>query len=158
LVCTYTNVAVDNLVEGFAATGVKALRVAFGGKVKPSLYEHTLDYKIDHHPLKPEIDKLAEQEQAYENNLKALQKKIFDLDSSGRHQYRLDRMKSDMILKERQHNFVRSKKYQLRQKMLCDIFSAADVVCSECFSSYLLYTYLTPCRFALHVSLQQLMH
>jgi len=74
LVSTYTNVAVDNLVEGFAAVGVKPLRIAFGGKVKPSLLEHTLDYKFDRHPLKPEVDRLANQEQTLYSDLMALER------------------------------------------------------------------------------------
>jgi|SRR5882762_719977 len=128
LVCTYTNVAVDNLVEGFAATGVKPLRVAFGGQVKPSLSEHTLDQKIEEHAFKPRIDKLAEQEQILQNELRTLQKAVLDLEKTGRHQLRLSNMKSDLVFKERQHNIIRAKKYHLRQKMLCDIIAAADVV------------------------------
>jgi hypothetical protein len=111
-----------------AATGVKPLRVAFGGKVKPSLFEHTLDYKLEQHPLKPEVDKLDEQEQRIQKDIVALGKTIHGLDTRGRHQIRLDRMKSDMIVKERQYNVVRSKKYHLKQQMLRDILSDADVV------------------------------
>jgi len=128
LVCTYTNVAVDNLVEGFAAVGVKPLRIAFGGKVKPSLFEHTLDYKLDQHPLKPEVDQLANQEQTLDSGLMTLEKAIFTLEKTRRHQSRLDNMKADIIFKERQRNFVRSKKYVLKQKMLREILAAADVV------------------------------
>lgn len=128
LVCTYTNVAVDNLVEGLAATGVKPLRVAFGSKVKPSLFEHTLECKLEQHILKPKVDKLEEQEQKIQKEIASLDKKIRELDTSGRHQTRLDRMRSDMIVRERQYNVVRSKKYHFKQQMLRDILSDADVV------------------------------
>lgn len=115
-------------MEGLAATGVKPLRVAFSGKVKPSLFKHTLDYKLQQHILKPEVDKLDEQEQKIQKEVAALDKTIRGLDTSGRHQTRLDRMKSDMIVQERQYNMVRSKKYHLKQQMLRDILSDADVV------------------------------
>lgn len=120
--------AVDNLVEGLAATGVKPLRVAFGGKVKPSLFEHTLDYKLDRHPLRPEADRLAEEELKIQKSIGVLDKTIHELDISGRHQSRLDRMKSDVIVKERHFNAVRSRKFSLKQRMLRDILSDADVV------------------------------
>jgi hypothetical protein len=35
LVCTFTNVAVDNLVEGLAKAGVKPLRVGSRGNIRP---------------------------------------------------------------------------------------------------------------------------
>jgi hypothetical protein len=56
LVCTYTNVAVDHLVEGLSLVGLNPLRVGFAGKVKPSLAPYTLDAQIEVHPLKKDID------------------------------------------------------------------------------------------------------
>jgi hypothetical protein len=137
---------------------VKALRVAFGGKVKASLFEHTLEYKLEQHPLKPEVDKLAEQEQKLFKELTDLQKTIFDLETNGRHQVRLDRMKGDLVFKERQRNVVNSKKYQLRQEMLREILAAADVVNFQFHRPCLIRTHLPHCRSAQHVSHRQLMH
>jgi len=128
LVCTFTNVAVDNLVEGFVAVGVKALRVAFGGKVKASLTEHTLDYKLDQHPSKPELDRLTQEDHALDREITNLAKRIFELEKAGRYPSRLDRMRASVVFKERQQNIVRSRKYALRQKMLRQILAAADVV------------------------------
>ena len=128
LVCTYTNVAVDNLVEGFVKTGVKALRVAFGSKVKPSLEEHTLGYKLDHHPLKPEVDRLGDQEQEMQRDIVNLKKMISKLDASGHHQGRLDCMKRDLVGKEKMYNIAKAKQYALKERMLRDILSEADVV------------------------------
>lgn len=112
---------------------MKPLRVAFGGKVKPSLHEHTLDHKLERHPLKPKVDKLEEDELRIRKEIAALTKKIRELDTSGRHQIRLDRMRSDLIVKERQQKVTGSKKYHFKQQMLRDILSDADVVRSMWF-------------------------
>jgi hypothetical protein len=43
LICTFTNVAVDNLVEGLAASGLKPLRIGCEGKVEENLEQWTID-------------------------------------------------------------------------------------------------------------------
>ena len=58
LVCTYTNVAVDNLVEGFSAAGVNAVRVGFEGKAKSGFEESTIEYQFDTHPLQSDYKKV----------------------------------------------------------------------------------------------------
>ena len=67
--CTYTNVAVDNLVEGLVSAGLKPLRIGSGERVKSSLDVYTLDHKISIHPLKPQIDNLAIKIKEEEANL-----------------------------------------------------------------------------------------
>lgn len=42
LVCTYTNAAVDNLVEGIVATGLKPLRVGSEASVREDLAHRSL--------------------------------------------------------------------------------------------------------------------
>ena len=118
----------DNLVEGFAKAGVKALRVAFGGKVKASLEKYTLGYRLDHHPLRPEADRLANQERQIYHDIVNLRKMISKLEASGQHQNRLNCIKSDLAGKERIYNVVRAKQYALKERMLRDILSEADVV------------------------------
>lgn len=120
--------AVDNLVEGFAKAGVKALRVAFGGKVKPSLEEYTLGYKLDRHPLRPEADRLAEQEEKMQLDIVSLKKRISKLNASGQHPDRLNNMKRDVVVREKRCNVVRARKYELKERMLREILSEADVV------------------------------
>ena len=69
LVCTYTNAAVDNLLEGMVGlkdstpkrrkiSPLKPLRVTFGSNVKDSLYRYTLDAQVDQHPRKPVLDEM----------------------------------------------------------------------------------------------------
>ncbi|EEB91721.1 hypothetical protein MPER_09875, partial [Moniliophthora perniciosa FA553] len=64
LVCTYTNVAVDNLVEGLANAGLRPLRASSAGKVKPALQEHTLEWKMLQHPSQPALKSLNERQDA----------------------------------------------------------------------------------------------
>ena len=135
LVCTYTNVAVDNLVEGFAAAGAKPVRVAFGGQVKSSLHEHTLDYKTDRHPLKPSLDKLTEEEKALRIEIHELEKKIgatakkVRLAKKGSAlEVRLGRMRIALNVKERMFYVVRAKAFGMRQTILREILGEADVV------------------------------
>ncbi|KIJ60439.1 hypothetical protein HYDPIDRAFT_98653 [Hydnomerulius pinastri MD-312] len=137
LVCTYTNVAVDHLVEGFAAAGVKPLRIGFRGKVKGSLNEHTLDYKLEHHPLKGKVDKLLEEQKDLEARLADLTKKIEvaqkkqDARSAGR----LSNMRTAFLMTERKTMSVRAKLYAIHQQMMRDITSEADVICTTCITS-----------------------
>ncbi|KAI6013193.1 P-loop containing nucleoside triphosphate hydrolase protein [Pisolithus microcarpus] len=137
LVCTYTNVAVDNLVEGFATAGLKPLRVGFGAKVKSSLGEYTLDHQLGKHPLKPRVDKLAEEETSIEKRRSQLKKKIEDVQKEGRAgaSDRLERMTSALTMLGRQSMSVKAKLYAMHQEMLRDITSAADVICTTCVTS-----------------------
>ncbi|KAH7882136.1 P-loop containing nucleoside triphosphate hydrolase protein [Phlebopus sp. FC_14] len=137
LVCTYTNVAVDNLVEGLATAGVKPLRVGYGGKVKSSLAQHTLDYKLEQHPLKPKVEKLLEEQKDIEARRTDLVKNIATSEKStgDRFRERLERMRNALIMVERKSMAVKSKLYAMHQEMLRDISSAADVICTTCITS-----------------------
>jgi hypothetical protein len=130
LVCTYTNIAVDNLVEGLALSGIKPLRVGFSGKVKSSLREHTLDHKLEKHALKPELDKLAKKEEGLQKRVDSLRKKLEESRrchgesaSSG------ERLQMMSITAEREHVAVKARMYAVHQQMLRDVVAKADVVC-----------------------------
>jgi hypothetical protein len=131
LVCTYTNVAVDNLVEALAASGVKPLRVGYGGKIKDSLYKHTLDYKLEQHSLKTDIDELTKKEDELQTQISALGKKTALLTDAASEAAlaRVSNMEEAMISKQRVLLAVRSKKYGLFQRILHDVVNDADVVC-----------------------------
>jgi hypothetical protein len=127
LVCTYTNVAVDNLVEGFVAAGVKPLRVGYGGKIKASLHEHTLDAKLEAHPLKAKADQVLKEQESTERKRGELSQRIVAAEKSGKAE-RLERMRSALAMLERQILAQRAKLYAMHQEMLNDITAAADVV------------------------------
>ncbi|KAG1852645.1 P-loop containing nucleoside triphosphate hydrolase protein [Suillus tomentosus] len=133
LVCTYTNVAVDNLVEGFAAAGVRPLRVGFGAKIKSSLHEYTLDAKLEAHPLKVKVEQLLKDQENVERKLGALADKIVAAEKSSSE--KLGRMRTAFTVLERQLLALRAKLYALHQEMLNDITAAADVICTTCITS-----------------------
>lgn len=73
LLCTYTNVAVDNLVEGIVRQTsfvdlpgrakpkpLRPLRVGSPGKVRPALEPHTLEAQLAAHPLATEYQALQD--------------------------------------------------------------------------------------------------
>lgn len=136
LVCTYTNVAVDNLVEGLAAAGVHPLRVGFGGKVKSTLLEHTLDYKLEIHPLRPTLDKVIRQEDEVSARIHELIKRRDEITakwtaggcSSDRLRTMKDNISSDIVAKGKTLGALRGRKYALQQEMLRDVIAKADVV------------------------------
>jgi regulator of nonsense transcripts 1 len=165
LVCTYTNVAVDNLVEGFAKAGLKPLRVGFGSKLRASLHEYSLDYLLLKHPLQPlllETIALLEQLEEEIANLTALiretLKKLEGKEPSAAMQQRLRNMYQAMGMKDRRRNELRAKKYGLQQEMLHDIVKSADVVSMFFFSFCELLNVLLSLRFARRVLPLRVMH
>ncbi|EAU90702.2 DNA helicase [Coprinopsis cinerea okayama7 len=137
LVCTYTNVAVDNLVEGLAAAGVKPLRVGAVGSVRPSLLHHTLAAKLESHPLYSTHQYLVDQLEVVKKKIAELtekvhlaQKELKDKEGNARYVLarRVENMedaKSDLVNSEK---MVKSKKKRVRQAMLRDVTSEADVL------------------------------
>ncbi|KZT23060.1 P-loop containing nucleoside triphosphate hydrolase protein [Neolentinus lepideus HHB14362 ss-1] len=134
LVCTYTNVAVDNLVEGLAAAGMKPLRIGYGGKVKTSLYEHTLDAKLEKHPLRPQLDKLIKEQTELMEQIESRRKVVRDKHLAGA-SASATRMEFYVTQMDRQLKILNGKIYALRQVMLQDIVYSADVVCTTCVTS-----------------------
>ncbi|EIN05865.1 P-loop containing nucleoside triphosphate hydrolase protein [Punctularia strigosozonata HHB-11173 SS5] len=148
LVCTFTNVAVDNLVEGLAPS-LSPLRVGYGGKVKPSLYPHTLDAKLEQHELYSEVLKLERQEEALEKRVvslrmsstKAAEKlSIMPLDAEHDRKRanatkRRDRLDQEVTQCGTSLGNIRKRIYAFKQQMLSDVVHAADVVCTTCITS-----------------------
>uniref|UniRef100_A0A0W0FZN0 P-loop containing nucleoside triphosphate hydrolase protein n=1 Tax=Moniliophthora roreri TaxID=221103 RepID=A0A0W0FZN0_MONRR len=142
LVCTYTNVAVDNLVEGLAGAGLRPLRASSAGKVKPALQEHTLEWKMEHHPSQPELKRLVERRDVLKKELKTVREALTELQqkehagtASEREVKRAKRMQEDIVRKERVYGALGRRIYGLEQTMLKEILDNADVICTTCLTS-----------------------
>ena len=143
LVCTYTNVAVDNLVEGFAQAGVKPLRVGYNGIVREHLLQHSLDYKLQQHPLHRPLTASVEEESKITPAIQKLLKDCEDLDAkieaSVRPRkstlHRVTSMKKAIINLGERQALLKRKIYAMQQDMLKDVIEAADVVRPIFFSS-----------------------
>lgn len=140
LLCTYTNVAVDNLVEGLMKTGLKPLRIGYGGKVKEMLQETTLEAKVAAHPLKKVLERVNNQAEALEKRQRNLLMRISDLKAkakkSGSLSERLGNMETHAVSMERQLRALNGKAYGTYQEMLKEIVIGADVVCSRSSSLF----------------------
>jgi superfamily I DNA and/or RNA helicase len=106
---------------------VRPLRVGYDGKVKSSLLEHTLDSKLEKHPLKHEVDELSKTEENLRKRASDLRDKLDDWSNDDIR--RTKRAHVTLIGIEKQQGAVRSKLYAIRQRMLKDVIHGADVVC-----------------------------
>ncbi|KZV83833.1 hypothetical protein EXIGLDRAFT_727916 [Exidia glandulosa HHB12029] len=81
LVCTYTNVAVDNLVEGLARVGLRPVRFGGSATTSPnqSLQEYTLRARRDAHILGPHLDKLLATIERLNRELRSLRGQLAHL-------------------------------------------------------------------------------
>ncbi|KAK0476056.1 P-loop containing nucleoside triphosphate hydrolase protein [Armillaria novae-zelandiae] len=141
LVCTYTNVAVDNLVEGFVAAGVKPIRVAFGGKTRASLEPYTYEYKMQRHPLYPEAEKVSDAIKVLEGEVREAKQRAKELArkvNSGRTSLaqRLEGMLTAIAKKEEWIQAKKARWYALTQQMTKDVLGEADVqICTTCLTA-----------------------
>ncbi|CAK5279145.1 unnamed protein product [Mycena citricolor] len=144
LVCTYTNVAVDNLVEGFAAANMRPLRVGSAGRVKESLKQYTLHQKLAEHPLQQVLEPLQVEKEKLEKQLDELDTKIDEAEkktktANNKAAERLLAIRLNMdrekTRKQRQHRSLKGRVYALQMKMLKHIIMEADVICTTCITS-----------------------
>jgi hypothetical protein len=150
LVCTFTNVAVDNLVERLADAGLRPLRASSAGKVKPSLQEHTLEWKMEQHPSRPELKRLVVRAEVLEKELATLRVALADLrtkvvtdTATDRELKRAKRMEEDLVRKERMDGALKRRIYGLERSMLKEILDSADVVCLYSTEASLKLTLIT---------------
>ncbi|KAF8966896.1 P-loop containing nucleoside triphosphate hydrolase protein [Flammula alnicola] len=143
LVCTYTNVAVDNLVEGFANVGVKPLRVGYHGHVRESLLNHSLDYKLQEHHLHDKLSTLVAEEALMQPKIEELTAKCSVLEAkiqkSSRPRKdtlrRMSNMQTALVKLELRHKYLKGRIYATQQHMLRDVMAQADVICTTCITA-----------------------
>jgi hypothetical protein len=125
LVCTYTNVAVDHLVEGLAAAGLRPLRFGSVQRVPPALLQHTLEHKLQAHPRYPVFKRAIDERSSLEKRLKhhvnLLRENINDDAKSTRHKEAIAKI-------EQRVSVVRKRAYAIHQTMIKEILDQSDVV------------------------------
>jgi hypothetical protein len=129
-------VAVDNLVEGLVSSSVKALRVGFGGNVRSSLIEHTLDHKLETHPLQPTLARLVKREEELSSRMMDLESQLVqvrrqELNGTKGLGKRGDNMQLSLLNMQNEQNVLKSRIYAMQQQMLRNVISEADVVCES---------------------------
>jgi hypothetical protein len=134
VVCTYTNVAVDHLVEGLAAAGLKPLRFGSVQRVPTALLPHTLDHQYTNHRLQPDLHKAMQDADLVEKSVMEYARSAKDLEGDKR-MYAIKKRQAllhTMAMKERRLLALKKKAYSIRMTMLRDILAQADVVCTIC--------------------------
>jgi superfamily I DNA and/or RNA helicase len=126
LVCTYTNVAVDHLVEGLAAAGLRPLRFGAVQRVPPALLPHTLEHQLQAHPSQSRYKTAVEERDKTENKVKAHAAAIRQHAFNDKKREAHERVKA---IAERRLIALNKKVYAIYQGMVRDILDQADVVC-----------------------------
>ncbi|KAG8763510.1 hypothetical protein FRC19_007519, partial [Serendipita sp. 401] len=121
LVCTYTNVAVDNLVGGLVQAGLNPLRVGSEGGVREDLEKWSLQAKMEKHSSWTTLTKLKD---------KLTDQRIRLAKLSPREDKSLE------VGQIKEHiAATRSQIRKLRCQMQYEIYCAADVVCTTCLTA-----------------------
>lgn len=123
-------------MEGLAKAGVKPLRVGFNGNVQKLLVEHSLEHKLEKHPLHPtlvkivkEAEKMLGEIQALTLALKELSKKLWEAKNPKKSMIeRESNMRLGLTSMQNQHKHLQQKIYAIQQEMLREAVAAADVV------------------------------
>jgi len=127
MVCTYTNVAVDNLVEGFVNAGLDPVRIGYG-QIKSTLQEHSLEFKLEQHPLYPKYKAISEEVEQLEKDLKRIHALIFEHHKPGAPRHELFRLKTYRGVLYAKLSRVNSNKQAMYQQMQLEVLTSADVV------------------------------
>ena len=133
MVCTYTNVAVDNLVEGLVAAGLDPVRIGYG-QIKSTLQEHSLEFKIKQHPLYPEYRLVSKYLEELEKDLRKTSTAILEHQKRRAQSPELSRSKSYRYVLYGKLSRSRFKQQGIYQQMQMEVLNSADVVRS--FTSY----------------------
>jgi len=127
MVCTYTNVAVDNLVEGFVTAGLDPVRIGYG-KTKSALQEHSFEFKMEQHPLYPAYEVVSENLEKLEKDLSRTCARIFEQQKRRDPACELSRLKSYRDVLSVKMSRFSSRKQAMYQQMQTEVLTSADVV------------------------------
>lgn len=125
LVCTYTNMALDHIVEGLVGRGLKPLRVGLEAKVQPALKDYTLEAYLDRHPRRNDLERLVREETRLQEKARLVEKNIGE---NSNKPARLGSLRAILANVDRQLWVVKAKVFRLRQEMITDVLKQADVV------------------------------
>lgn len=128
LVCTYTNVAVDNLVEGFVAAGLDPVRIGYG-QTKSTLQEHSLEFKIEKHPLYARYKTVSDELKKLEKKSKRTYARILEQQKQGGPPGELSRLKCDLRNLDVKRSRLRSNEWAIYGQIQTEVLTSADVVC-----------------------------
>lgn len=125
LVCTYTNMALDHIVEGLVGRGLKPLRVGLDAKVRPALKNYVLEAYLDRHPRRNDLERLVRGEMRLQEKAELLKKKFGEASKTSS---RVADLRTMLANVDRQLWVVKAKVFRLRQEMITDVLKEVDVV------------------------------
>ena len=128
LVCTYTNMALDHIVEGLVGRGLKPLRVGLDAKVRPALKDYVLEAYLEKHPRRRDLERLVREEAKLQEKTRVMEKSIEEAKNQPK---RLVNLRTIMANVDRQFWAVQAKLFRLRQVMITDVLKQVDVVGSH---------------------------
>ena len=135
LVCTYTNVAVDNLVEGLITAGLDPVRIGYA-QTKSTLQEHSFEFRIERHPLYPKYKVVSENIESLEKDLKKTCASISEHLKRGASSPELSRLRSYRNVLHAKLSRSDLQMQAIYQQMQTEVLTNADVV-----------RYFIPCAF-----------
>ena len=119
--------ALDHIVEGLVARGLKPLRVGIGAKVRPALKDYVLESYLEKHPRRCDLERLVREEAKLQEKTRLLEKTIEEAKNQPKRLVSL-RIMANV---DRQFWAVKARLFKLRQVMITDILKQVDVVGSH---------------------------
>jgi hypothetical protein len=120
--------ALDHIVEGLVARGLKPLRVGLDSKVRPALKDYVLEAYLDRHPRRSDLERLVREEVKLQEKIRLLERSIEEAKNQPK---RLGSVRTIMANVDRQFWVVKAKLFRLRQEMITDVLTQVDVVGSR---------------------------